>query len=144
MFDWAGNQKKSYVDQISVSERRAQIVELMGSWLDDLLPTDNIYEFYPSGLCSSDRKTRLTAMRAFASIMNEWVGVGALRDGDALVGQAEIFWDGGDKVDINDVLEWEEQCWGHYIRTHYHVIGRPPTLPRRMPLQDEADVDMLE
>ncbi|KIY60665.1 hypothetical protein CYLTODRAFT_292604 [Cylindrobasidium torrendii FP15055 ss-10] len=143
VFDWAGQQQKDEDERLTPASRRSLLVSRMEHWDGDLATVDEIFIYYSAGLCSSDREARVCAVRELLTTMSEWVGVGALGDSQDLVPRGQALLSALTTVPLEDILAWEELCWRHYIRTFYRVFGRPPTLPRMMPLHDDTEEDVL-
>lgn len=145
MFDWAGQLKLDVDERETPASRRAELVRLMHDWDGDIIVEDGAFEYFPSGLAGCDRRTRILSMVRFWGVMKEWVGVGQVSASK----QVEItdrlisIYRRMEECPLKEILDTEEACWRHYIRTFYRVFGRPPTLPRCMPCLPGEDATLV-
>lgn len=135
LFDWKAQLVHDPEDRLTPSSRRAEILAAMVYWEHDVVPADASFAYEANGLCGFQRQDRITSFMRWWNLMGSWVGVGGIKSKDksAVQDRLEDLSDRIASFELKELLDVEEICWGHYIRTFYRVFGRPPTLPRTAP-----------
>ncbi|KIY60812.1 hypothetical protein CYLTODRAFT_495503 [Cylindrobasidium torrendii FP15055 ss-10] len=115
-------------------QRRTSLIEGMHHWNSMLLPPDEAIG-KDVGFASEDREERCVAALDLMDIMRLWTGGGAwCRIPERLImldkELSRMRVANQLMPSLEQILEFEDLLWDHYIRAFVFVFARAPTLPR--------------